>query len=142
MPFLFSLDSRVSCNHDGLSQGWKKLLFAELPRIIIYSLLLIEGIGDVYKRSGDSPLARPFTSMIEFYNKQAKASSQIILAQYILMSFTVLIWVTSFLALLVAFFVYLPLLSKIRGNLKEYCCHKIDKRQVKERSSCLEYHKY
>jgi hypothetical protein len=30
--------------------------------------------------------------------------------------------------LIVAFFVYIPLLTKIRGNLKEYCCHKIDKR--------------
>ena len=28
----------------------------------------------------------------------------------------------------IAFIIYIPLLSVIQGNLKEYCCHKIDKR--------------
>ncbi|KAI8820379.1 uncharacterized protein EV422DRAFT_530670 [Fimicolochytrium jonesii] len=41
---------------------------------------------------------------------------------------TVLIWSISFLMTIVAALIYIPLLMKIRGNLKEYCCHKVDKR--------------
>jgi hypothetical protein len=44
------------------------------------------------------------------------------------MAFTVTIWFISFANLIVAFFIYIPLLCRIRGNLKEYACHKIDKR--------------
>lgn len=44
------------------------------------------------------------------------------------MTFTTLVWIFNFLCLVVAFFVYVPLVLKIRGNLKEYCCHKLDKR--------------
>ncbi|KAL8276093.1 hypothetical protein RQP46_011508 [Phenoliferia psychrophenolica] len=46
----------------------------------------------------------------------------------ITMLFTLVIWVGSMLLLLVAAFMYVPLLCYIQGNLKEYCCHKVDKR--------------
>lgn len=44
------------------------------------------------------------------------------------MIFTVVIWCGSAILLAIAALMYVPLLCYIRGNLKEYCCHKIDKR--------------
>lgn len=41
--------------------------------------------------------------------------------------FTVLIFIGSLLLLIVAAICYVPLLCYIQGNLKEYCCHKVDK---------------
>jgi len=43
------------------------------------------------------------------------------------MLFTVIIFIGSLLLLIVAAVLYVPLLCYIRGNLKEYCCHKVDK---------------
>ncbi|OBZ76906.1 hypothetical protein A0H81_03994 [Grifola frondosa] len=43
-------------------------------------------------------------------------------------AFTVLIFAISLLSLIVAGICYIPLLCHIQGNLKEYCCHKVDKR--------------
>jgi hypothetical protein len=45
-----------------------------------------------------------------------------------LMAFTLLVFVISATKLVFAFLLYIPLLFHIRVNLKEYCCHKIDKR--------------
>lgn len=42
--------------------------------------------------------------------------------------FTVAVFAGSLLLLIVAAICYIPLLLHIRGNLKEYCCHKVDKR--------------
>jgi len=44
------------------------------------------------------------------------------------MVFTTLIFIGSLLLLVVAGILYVPLLCYIRGNLKEYVCHKVDKR--------------
>lgn len=44
------------------------------------------------------------------------------------MIFTVLVFAGSLLLLIVAAITYIPLLCYIQGNLKEYVCHKIDKR--------------
>ena len=44
------------------------------------------------------------------------------------MVFTVVMWLGSALLLLIAAVCYVPLLCYIQGNLKEYCCHKVDKR--------------
>ena len=50
------------------------------------------------------------------------------------MLFTVVIFAISAVCLLVAAVIYVPLLCTIQGNLKEYCCHKVDKRCVARRS--------
>jgi hypothetical protein len=50
--------------------------------------------------------------------------------QLILMTFTSLLWVFSMIMMFIAAIIYVPLLCHIKGNLKEYVCHKIDKRQV------------
>jgi hypothetical protein len=44
------------------------------------------------------------------------------------MIFTVVMFAFSLIMLIGAVFLYIPLVSHIQGNLKEYCCHKIDKR--------------
>lgn len=44
------------------------------------------------------------------------------------MLFTLTIWTICAFLLLVAGILYVPLLCYIQGNLKEYCCHKADKR--------------
>jgi hypothetical protein len=41
--------------------------------------------------------------------------------------FTVTVFVFSLLLLIIAAILYVPLLCYIQGNLKEYCCHKVDK---------------
>lgn len=51
------------------------------------------------------------------------------------MLFTVVIFAISAVCLLVAAVIYVPLLCTIQGNLKEYCCHKVDKRCV----ACLSH---
>jgi hypothetical protein len=40
---------------------------------------------------------------------------------------TVVIFAGSLILLVVAAFLYIPLLCYIQGNLKEYVCHKVDK---------------
>lgn len=44
------------------------------------------------------------------------------------MLFTVAMCALSLIKLIAAVILYIPLVSHIRGNLKEFCCHKIDKR--------------
>lgn len=44
------------------------------------------------------------------------------------MMFTVTVFVFNMLSFIAAVCMYIPLVSHIQGNLKEYCCYKIDKR--------------
>lgn len=44
------------------------------------------------------------------------------------MIFSTVIFAISFILLCAAAIIYIPVLCHIRGNLKEYCCHKVDKR--------------
>lgn len=48
----------------------------------------------------------------------------------VLMCFTCILWILSALSILLAVLLYFPILCQIQGNLKEYCCHKIDKRYI------------
>lgn len=50
------------------------------------------------------------------------------LVMLLTMLFTVLVFAGSAFLLFIAALMYLPLICYIQGNLKEYCCHKIDKR--------------
>ena len=49
-------------------------------------------------------------------------------AVFVITSLLVFIWILAIFSLAVATIMYLFLLQSIRGNLKEYCVHKIDKR--------------
>jgi len=96
-------------------KGWKRLLLSEGPRqcinaLTLYSFWLVN--------SGS------LTSMENYW------LSQSLVTKFLLISilFTVLVFLGSFILLVLAAICYIPLLCYIQGNLKEYCCHKVDKR--------------
>ncbi|KAG0141989.1 hypothetical protein CROQUDRAFT_135859 [Cronartium quercuum f. sp. fusiforme G11] len=94
-------------------KGWKRLLLADAPRQVINGLTLYSFARSV-----------GFTTDISKWYNGSFAKASVLVS----MIFTVTIWVGSFVLLLVAALMYVPLLCYIQGNLKEYCCHKVDKR--------------
>ncbi|RKP10097.1 hypothetical protein THASP1DRAFT_13322 [Thamnocephalis sphaerospora] len=96
-------------------KGWKRMIFADGPRQFLNALtlwdlmfpngqfdwrpLLPNGAADFAKR------AAFFTTTLSFC-----------------------LWALSAILTAIACILYVPLLCNIRGNLKEYVCHKIDKR--------------
>ncbi|KAI1312672.1 hypothetical protein EDD11_002871 [Mortierella claussenii] len=93
-------------------RGWKRLMFADGPRQAINGIILIT----VIKTQNYS---------LAFWNYNLEP---MILVTMGLMMFTLTLWVISVLLMLVAVCLYIPLVIEIKGNLKEFCCHKIDKR--------------
>ncbi|KAI3656439.1 hypothetical protein MP638_006286 [Amoeboaphelidium occidentale] len=93
-------------------RGWKRLLLAEAPRAAIYSINLFY-YYDKYRGT-------IFTKDPQTLN----FSDFAILA----LSFTVLLFLIDLASMVFAYLLYIPFMMQIRGNLKEYCCHKIDKR--------------
>jgi len=98
-------------------KDWKRLLLADGPRQAINALTLYA----IYLSQKDSPGG--FWDFKRFTN-----GSLITTALLITITFTVTIFAGSLLLLITAAICYIPLLCYIRGNLKEYCCHKVDKR--------------
>ncbi|KAF9482509.1 hypothetical protein BDN70DRAFT_829239 [Pholiota conissans] len=99
-------------------KSWKRLLLADTPRqtinaLTLYAIWLVKhkGPGHWYD-----------------FSKYFKGNSLSTSALTVSTLFTVLVCAGSLLLLLVAGLCYIPLLLHIRGNLKEYCCHKVDKR--------------
>ncbi|POV99764.1 hypothetical protein PSHT_13386 [Puccinia striiformis] len=94
-------------------KGWKRLLLADAPRQVINGITLYS-----FARSVN------FTTDISKWYDGSFAKASVLIS----MAFTVTIWIGSFVLLMAAAFLYVPLLCYIQGNLKEYCCHKVDKR--------------
>ncbi|BGP20756.1 Potassium transporter [Rhodosporidiobolus nylandii] len=94
-------------------KGWKRLLLADAPRQVINALTLY-----AFGKSEN------WTTDFSVYWSGSLVKKGILVS----MLFTVIVWVISALLLLVAAVMYIPLLCYIQGNLKEYCCHKVDKR--------------
>ncbi|GAA5916213.1 hypothetical protein JCM8208_000035 [Rhodotorula glutinis] len=94
-------------------KGWKRLLLADAPRQVINAITLWS-FGKSQKWTTDFG--------VYFSGSLVK---QLALAT---MLFTVAIFIISAVQLLVAAAIYPALLCYIQGNLKEYCCHKVDKR--------------
>ncbi|KAF8941576.1 hypothetical protein BGZ58_005526 [Dissophora ornata] len=97
-------------------RGWKRLLFADGPRQVINSIILITVINK--NRNGGK-------LNLEFWSYPFPVMTRVTMG---LMTFTLTLWVISVLLMLVAVILYIPLVIHIQGNLKEFCCHKIDKR--------------
>jgi len=96
-------------------KGWKRLLLADGPRQSINALILY---GFYLSKLHDGPVF-----------KLSKYSNNFITSALIVATlFTVLVFAISMILLIAAGICYIPLLCYIRGNLKEYCCHKVDKR--------------
>lgn len=94
-------------------KGWKRLLVADGPRQVINALTLFA-------------LARAANFSTDLY--QYYEGNYFTAAMLLTMLFTVVIFAGSAVLLILACLMYLPLICYIQGNLKEYCCHKIDKR--------------
>lgn len=99
-------------------KSWKRLILADGPRqtingVTLYAIWLLrkDNEGEWYDIS-----------------KYFKDNSFSTTALTITAAFTVLVFIGSLLLLIIAAICYVPLLCHIRGNLKEYCCHKVDKR--------------
>ncbi|KAG8865341.1 hypothetical protein FRB96_000231 [Tulasnella sp. 330] len=95
---------------------WKRVLLADGARqcingLTLYSFWVANGRGN------------PFNKISSYYDGDYVTAGLLVT-----MIFTCLIFIGSLLLLLVAGILYIPLLCYIRGNLKEYCCHKVDKR--------------
>ncbi|RDX55737.1 hypothetical protein OH76DRAFT_1397139 [Lentinus brumalis] len=97
-------------------KSWKRLLFADGPRQCINALTLYafflskEDDGDWWNIS-------------KYFDGDLITS-----ALTVSTAFTVFVFALSLLMLIIAGIAYIPLLLHIQGNLKEYCCHKVDKR--------------
>ncbi|KAI0750915.1 hypothetical protein C8Q80DRAFT_1217821 [Daedaleopsis nitida] len=97
-------------------KSWKRLLFADGPRQSINALTLYA----FYLSKQDQG---------DWYDiKKYFDGTLITSALTVSTAFTVFVFAFSLLMLIIAGICYIPLLCHIQGNLKEYCCHKVDKR--------------
>ncbi|KAH9179908.1 hypothetical protein EDB89DRAFT_1841466 [Lactarius sanguifluus] len=99
-------------------KSWKRLFFADGPRQVINALTLFA----IYLAKKDNK-----TPWFDF-KKYFVGNNLITTALTISTLFTVVIFAGSMLLLIIAGMCYVPLLCYIKGNLKEYCCYKVDKR--------------
>jgi len=101
-------------------KSWKRLLLADAPRQTINAMTLVSFY--LAKNTGDQ------AAKGNWYDLSKYTTSFVTGGLIISLVFTVLVCAGSLLLLLAAGICYIPLLCYIQGNLKEYCCHKIDKR--------------
>ncbi|ORY45115.1 hypothetical protein BCR33DRAFT_716454 [Rhizoclosmatium globosum] len=109
-------------------KSWKRLFLAEFPRVYISTLNMYDVLTSYIPKNlqYSNPILQYSTALARLYEK--KGSDITALTTIVLATFTITMWFISFVVIVVAFFMYFPLLYIIRGNLKEYVCHKIDKR--------------
>jgi len=96
-------------------KGWKRLLLADGPRQSINALTLYSFYLSKVKQG-------------HIFDLKTYSSDFITSALIVVTLFTVLVFLISLLLMIAAVICYIPLVCYIRGNLKEYCCHKVDKR--------------
>jgi len=93
------------------------LLLSDGPRQTINALTLYS----IYlAKKGD----RPWYDVSKYFSNNSLSTSALTVTTF----FTFVIFAGSLLLLIVAGIFYIPLLCYIQGNLKEYVCHKVDKR--------------
>lgn len=100
-----------------LNIGWKKLLLAEAPRQVI-NIVTLKTIIPKWIQINNG--------LIISNDGLGKHAVQRIMTGT--MIFSTVIFAISFILLCAAAVIYIPVLCHIQGNLKEYCCHKVDKR--------------
>jgi len=96
---------------------WKRVMLADGPRQTINALTL----WSIYlsKKNKGS-----WYDISKYFEGNPLSVSALTVTTF----FTVVVFIGSLLLLIVAAVCYIPLLCYIRGNLKEYVCHKVDKR--------------
>lgn len=110
------LDFLSIYNLFGYLTGWKRLLLADGPRQSINALTLYA----FYLTKKDKG---PWWDLGKYFAGNDLVTTGLTIST----AFTVLVFAGSCLLLIVAGVCYIPLLCHIQGNLKEYCCHKVDK---------------
>ncbi|CEI97169.1 hypothetical protein RMCBS344292_11306 [Rhizopus microsporus] len=100
-------------------KGWKKIIVAQGPRQIIAGFTVYALLRSAWTKQGHFQFS---------VNPDDYGSDWQQRAAFISMSFTCILWIISILNIGLAVILYFPILCHIQGNLKEYCCHKIDKR--------------
>jgi len=98
-------------------KDWKRLLLADGPRQTINGLTLYSFI---VSKSHDGS----WWNLPKYFSKDDMVTNGLLVS----IIFTVTVFIGSLLLLIIAAILYIPLLCYIQGNLKEYCCHKVDKR--------------
>ncbi|KAF8558864.1 hypothetical protein OG21DRAFT_1404271 [Imleria badia] len=98
-------------------KSWKRLLLSDGPRQTINALTLYS-IYLAKKNNG------PWYDVSKYFARNSLSTSALTVSTF----FTFVIFAGSLLMLIIAAICYIPLLCYIQGNLKEYVCHKVDKR--------------
>jgi hypothetical protein len=98
-------------------KSWKRLLLSDGPRQTINALTLYS-IYLAKKNNG------PWYDVPKYFAGNSLSTSALTVSTF----FTFVIFAGSLLLLIIAGLCYIPLLCYIQGNLKEYVCHKVDKR--------------
>lgn len=102
-------------------------MFAEAPRQFLNFLYIFDVSKAIWVKMGpNASISNYFPTVYAGIGRTSPDPVTTINLVLLLLTFT--FWMASIASLLGACFVYVPLLFKIRGNLKEYCVHKIDKR--------------
>ncbi|GAN01426.1 vacuole protein [Mucor ambiguus] len=101
-------------------KGWKRVIVAQGPRQIIAGITVYALLKSAWT---DANGGFKFSDDWDTYGKDWPQRVALVL-----MCFTCILWILSALSILLAVLLYFPILCQIQGNLKEYCCHKIDKR--------------
>ncbi|KAG0061967.1 hypothetical protein BGZ89_011023 [Linnemannia elongata] len=99
-------------------RNWKRLILADAPRQIINATILYQTFHN-HLNSSFFDWDHIVGSGNNFIYKKISLGA---------MMFTVFMFALSLIMLISAVIMYIPLVSHIQGNLKEFCCHKIDKR--------------
>ncbi|KAL0136889.1 hypothetical protein V8B55DRAFT_1543456 [Mucor lusitanicus] len=100
--------------------SWKRVIVAQGPRQIIAGITVYALLKSAWT---DANGGFKFSDDWDTYGKDWPQRVALVL-----MCFTCILWILSALSILLAVLLYFPILCQIQGNLKEYCCHKIDKR--------------
>jgi len=100
-------------------KSWKQVLLADAPRQTINALTLYA----IYLVKRDNP-GKWYEIGKWFDNNKSLSTSLLTVTTFL----TVVVFAGSLLLLIAASICYIPLLCHIQGNLKEYVCHKVDKR--------------
>ncbi|TRM67960.1 hypothetical protein BD626DRAFT_394366 [Schizophyllum amplum] len=99
-------------------KSWKRVLLADGPRQTINALTLYAVWLVKHNNDGD------WYDVTKYFDDNSPSTSALMVTTF----FTVTVFAGSLFLLIAAGVCYVPLLCHIRGNLKEYCCHKVDKR--------------
>ncbi|KAI8900869.1 hypothetical protein BC833DRAFT_579949 [Globomyces pollinis-pini] len=105
-------------------KGSKRLLFAEFPRQFFNALIVID-IYSAKRKTFVDTIVSLYTVSSVSNGSGTKLETTIFFTLQLL---SVTIWIFNAISVLIASIVYVPLVCRIQGNLKEYCVHKIDKR--------------